>query len=96
MRVVTLAYPSQPYTPGESPCPDCGRYGGTPHLVHAGEAPDGTLDLSLAGLRCTAEALWRMVDAHEGGDDLSDEALPLADYLRQALVLLDTRAGGVA
>lgn len=94
-RTVTLSHPSTRFAPGDGsgPCPDCGRCGGTPYLTHGGEAPDGTEDASLAGLRCTAEALAARLDTPEG------EALPevqaLAFFLARALGRLDLAAGGV-
>lgn len=94
---VTLHYPSHGYRGGGSPCPDCGRDGGTPDLAHAGWTGSGDLDLSLAGLRCTAELLSRLLApyAQSGAQDRLGDAEALASYLADAMARLDLMAGGL-
>lgn len=95
---VTLDHPSRTYLPGDAPgCPTCGREGGTPGIVHGGEAPDGTPDLSLAGLRCVAESLARTLAPYlqSGAQDVVGDAAYSAAWLADVLAGLDEQAGGL-
>jgi hypothetical protein len=94
-------YPTRPMTAEDRqpPCPDCGRYGGHPTYPHGGQSMDGAdLDLSLAGLRCTAEALVGMVEAlgtalYGAGDETDAHYMAVSLYER--IAHLDYLAGGV-
>lgn len=92
---VTLRHPSTPYRPGgDGPCPTCGRFGGHPEVTHGGEFPHGAPDVSLAGLRCTAEAAVRALTS-DGPECDPGEGVALLRFLADTLALLDRAAGGV-